>query len=74
MWGEVQRMHTTPWVRARARRTYWEKINPSSGRPSSASSSKPDNWGITAASKELKQHSDGTTIEELQEVFSYIKS
>ncbi|XP_076333420.1 betaine--homocysteine S-methyltransferase 1-like [Tachypleus tridentatus] len=74
MWGEGLRMHTKPWVRARARRTYWEKINPSSGRPFSASCSKPDNWGITAGSKELKQHSEGTTIEELQEVFSYIKS
>ncbi|XP_076333428.1 betaine--homocysteine S-methyltransferase 1-like [Tachypleus tridentatus] len=74
MWGEGLKMHTKPWVRARARRTYWEKINPSSGRPYSASSSKPDNWGVTAGSKELKQHSEGTTIEELQEVFSYINS
>ncbi|XP_022246007.1 betaine--homocysteine S-methyltransferase 1-like isoform X2 [Limulus polyphemus] len=74
MWGEGLRMHTKPWVRARARRSYWEKINPSSGRPYSASCSKPDNWGITAGSKELKQHSEGTTIEELQGVFSYIKA
>ncbi|XP_076333424.1 betaine--homocysteine S-methyltransferase 1-like [Tachypleus tridentatus] len=74
MWGEGLRMHTKPWVRARARRTYWEKINPSSGRPFSASYSKPENWGITAGSEELKQHSEGTTTEELQEVFSYINS
>ncbi|XP_076333421.1 betaine--homocysteine S-methyltransferase 1-like isoform X1 [Tachypleus tridentatus] len=43
MWGGGLRMHTKPWVRARACRSYWEKINPSSGRPYSASYSKPDN-------------------------------
>merc|ERR1719290_144900 len=39
MWGTGLRMHTKPWVRARARRDYWESINPSSGRPFSASMS-----------------------------------
>ncbi|XP_076332406.1 betaine--homocysteine S-methyltransferase 1-like isoform X1 [Tachypleus tridentatus] len=43
MWGGGLRMHTKPWVRARACRSHWEKINPSSGRPYSASFSKPDN-------------------------------
>ncbi|XP_076332417.1 S-methylmethionine--homocysteine S-methyltransferase BHMT2-like [Tachypleus tridentatus] len=43
MWCGGLRMHTKPWVRARACRSYWEKINPFSGRPYSASYSKPDN-------------------------------
>merc|ERR1711971_1553506 len=33
MWGEGLEMHTKPWVRARARRAYWENMKPASGRP-----------------------------------------
>uniref|UniRef100_A0A1W7RAE1 Betaine--homocysteine S-methyltransferase 1 n=1 Tax=Hadrurus spadix TaxID=141984 RepID=A0A1W7RAE1_9SCOR len=72
-WGEGLKMHTKPWVRARAQRSYWEALNPATGRPYSASCSKPDNWGITAGSKELQQHSESTTAEELEIVFSYMK-
>ncbi len=62
-------MHTKPWVRARARRTYWEKLNPSTGRPFSASLSRPDAWGVTKGSEELKQHAEETTETELEEVY-----
>lgn len=68
-WGEGLRMHTKPWVRARARRDYWEKLNPSTGRPMCAAFSKPDAWGVTKGDDELKQHKDATTNEELQELF-----
>ena len=35
-------------VRARSNKQYWETLNPGTGRPFSASLSKPDQWGITA--------------------------
>lgn len=72
-WGEGLKMHTKPWVRARARKSYWETLNPATGRPYSAACSKPANWGITAGSKELRQQSECTTAEELECVFSYMK-
>lgn len=68
-WGEGLKMHTKPWVRARARRSYWENLNPSTGRPHSSSFSKPDDWGVTAGSEDLKQKIEDTTTEELQQVF-----
>ncbi|XP_055931359.1 betaine--homocysteine S-methyltransferase 1-like [Argiope bruennichi] len=70
-WGEGLKMHTKPWVRARARRSYWEDLQPSTGRPHSAAFSKPDNWGVTAGSDELKQQAESTTNEELQKMFAY---
>uniref|UniRef100_UPI0037E8817A betaine--homocysteine S-methyltransferase 1-like n=1 Tax=Semicossyphus pulcher TaxID=241346 RepID=UPI0037E8817A len=33
LWGAALEMHTKPWVRARARREYWENLLPASGRP-----------------------------------------
>ncbi|XP_075907335.1 betaine--homocysteine S-methyltransferase 1-like [Nelusetta ayraudi] len=44
IWGSGLEMHTKPWVRARARRDYWEKLKPASGRPLCPSVSKPDGW------------------------------
>uniref|UniRef100_F6R5P0 Betaine--homocysteine S-methyltransferase 2 n=1 Tax=Callithrix jacchus TaxID=9483 RepID=F6R5P0_CALJA len=41
-WGSGLDMHTKPWVRARARREYWENLLPASGRPFCPSLSKPD--------------------------------
>lgn len=69
-WGGGLAMHTKPWVRARARKQYWETLKPSTGRPTSASMSKPDAWGVTAGSEDLKQHADVTSKEELDKVFS----
>ncbi|XP_064607668.1 betaine--homocysteine S-methyltransferase 1-like [Liolophura sinensis] len=68
-WGGGLRMHTKPWVRARARRDYWENLKPSSGRPFSAAMSKPAKWGVTQGNEELKQHKEETTQEELSELF-----
>ncbi|KAK8404743.1 hypothetical protein O3P69_007766 [Scylla paramamosain] len=64
-WAGGLRMHTKPWVRARAGRQYWENLRPSSGRPFSAAMSKPDAWGVTAGDASLKQKKDATTEEEL---------
>ena len=54
----------------RARKQYWENLKPSTGRPTSASMSQPDAWGITAGSEDLKQHTEVTSKEELDKVFS----
>jgi len=72
-WGGGLRMHTKPWVRARARRDYWENLNPSSGRPFAAAMSKPDQWGVTAGDSILKQKAATTTDEELTELFAHKK-
>ncbi|XP_077981780.1 betaine--homocysteine S-methyltransferase 1-like [Glandiceps talaboti] len=70
-WGDGLRIHTKPWVRARARRSYWENLNPGSGRPYSASLSKPDSWGVTAGSRDLVQQSEKTTDEQLKPLFQH---
>ncbi|GIX73065.1 betaine--homocysteine S-methyltransferase 1 [Caerostris extrusa] len=70
-WGAGLKMHTKPWVRARARRSYWEGLNPATGRPHSAAFSHPDNWGVTAGSEDLKQQAESTTEEQLQKVFQH---
>lgn len=54
----------------RARKDYWQNLNPATGRPHSAAFSKPDNWGVTAGSEDLKQKAESTTKEELQKVFA----
>uniref|UniRef100_A0A3B4BCU5 Hcy-binding domain-containing protein n=1 Tax=Periophthalmus magnuspinnatus TaxID=409849 RepID=A0A3B4BCU5_9GOBI len=41
LWGAALEMHTKPWVRARARREYWENLLPASGRPRCPSMAKP---------------------------------
>jgi len=69
-WGDGLRLHTKPWVRARARRSYWENLKPASGRPYCPSMSHPDSWGVTAGDKMLKQHSHATTEEEMKEVIA----
>ncbi|XP_006819776.1 betaine--homocysteine S-methyltransferase 1-like isoform X1 [Saccoglossus kowalevskii] len=69
-WGDGLRLHTKPWVRARARQTYWKNLKPSSGRPFSASLSKPDCWGVTAGDQELIQKTSNTTDDELKTLFS----
>jgi betaine-homocysteine S-methyltransferase len=69
-WGGGLQMHTKPWVRARARKEYWQNLKPATGRPTSSSMSSPDAWGWTAGSDELKQHAETTTKEEMDHVFS----
>lgn len=69
LWGDGLRQHTKPWVRARARRDYWENLNPASGRPESASFAKPDQWGVTQGDDILKQKADLTSDAELKTLF-----
>jgi len=68
-WGDGLRQHTKPWVRARARREYWENLKPSSGRPFSGAMSKPDEWGVTQGDDMLKQQAKLTTDDELQKLY-----
>lgn len=67
-WGACLAMHTKPWVRSRANKDFWVKLQPASGRPYSAAFSKPDNWGVTAGSDLLKQQREKTTKAELTEM------
>jgi len=73
LWGAGLKMHTKPWVRARANREYWEKCQPASGRPFCPSMSKPDNWEITAGHEDLKQHDTETTAAEMKRVLEFKK-
>jgi len=68
MWGEGLEMHTKPWVRARARRAYWENMKPASGRPFCPSMSCPDNWGVTKGDAILVQQQEATRKEQIEEV------
>jgi betaine-homocysteine S-methyltransferase len=70
MWGQGLRMHTKPWVRARADRKYWENLKPASGRPYSASCSTPDQWGVTAGTEELKQQKEATSAEDIKNLIA----
>ncbi|KAJ1209399.1 hypothetical protein NDU88_004777 [Pleurodeles waltl] len=69
-WASGLDMHTKPWVRARARREYWEKLAPASGRPYCPSMSRPDAWGVTKGAAELMQQKEATTEEQLKELFA----
>lgn len=64
-YGGGLKMHTKPWVRARASKDYWSALKPSTGRPFSGSFSKPAEWGVTQGSDALKQKTDETTEEEI---------
>lgn len=68
MWGAGLKIHTKPWVRARAHRDYWEKLNPSTGRPFSAALSKPDAWGVTKGDDILKQQTEATTDADIEKL------
>lgn len=68
MWGGGLKMHTKPWVRARARKDYWENLVPATGHPFSATLSRPDNWGVTAGDSSLKQQAKETSEEEIKQL------
>ncbi|XP_061553620.1 betaine--homocysteine S-methyltransferase 1 [Phycodurus eques] len=70
LWGGGLEMHTKPWCRARARRDYWEKLKPASGRPLCPSMSTPDGWGVTKGHVDLMQQKEATTKEQLQVLFN----
>jgi len=67
-WGAGLKMHTKPWVRARAVKKYWQTLKPASGRPYNPSMSQPDNWGVTQGDAALTQQADQTSEDQLSEV------
>ncbi|XP_022624512.1 betaine--homocysteine S-methyltransferase 1 [Seriola dumerili] len=69
IWGSGLEMHTKPWVRARARRDYWEKLKPASGRPFCPSMATPDGWGVTKGHADLMQQKEATSQEQLKALF-----
>uniref|UniRef100_A0A3Q2ZHT7 Betaine--homocysteine S-methyltransferase 1 n=1 Tax=Kryptolebias marmoratus TaxID=37003 RepID=A0A3Q2ZHT7_KRYMA len=73
-WGAGLEMHTKPWVRARARRDYWENLKPASGRPLCASLSVPDGWGVTRGHADLLQQKEATTKDQLKQLFDRSKT
>uniref|UniRef100_A0A3Q2CU16 Betaine--homocysteine S-methyltransferase 1-like n=1 Tax=Cyprinodon variegatus TaxID=28743 RepID=A0A3Q2CU16_CYPVA len=73
LWGSALEMHTKPWVRARARRDYWENIRPASGRPQCPSLSTPEGWGVTKGHSELVQHKEATSAQEMNRVLEMQK-
>lgn len=68
-WGSGLSLHTKPWVRARARRDYWEKLKPASGRPFCPSMATPDRWGVTKGHADLMQQKEATSKEQLEALF-----
>uniref|UniRef100_A0A667FMW8 Betaine--homocysteine S-methyltransferase 2 n=1 Tax=Lynx canadensis TaxID=61383 RepID=A0A667FMW8_LYNCA len=68
-WGSGLDMHTKPWIRARARKEYWENLRIASGRPYNPSMSKPDAWGVTKGTAELMQQKEATSEQQLRELF-----
>ncbi|TDH13016.1 hypothetical protein EPR50_G00052690 [Perca flavescens] len=73
MWGAGLEMHTKPWVRARARRDYWEHLSPASGRPTCPSMSTPEGWGVTKGHADLLQHKEATSTQEMKHVLEMQK-
>ncbi|KAA8592707.1 hypothetical protein FQN60_018162 [Etheostoma spectabile] len=73
-WGAGLEMHTKPWVRARARRDYWENLKPASGRPLCPSMSAPDGWGVTKGHTDLMQQKEATSQDQLKQLFDRSKS
>ncbi|KAM4532126.1 betaine--homocysteine S-methyltransferase 1-like [Fundulus diaphanus] len=68
-WGSGLALHTKPWVRARARRDFWETLKPASGRPFCPSMSRPDDWGVTKGHADLMQQKEPTSKEQLKALF-----
>ncbi|CAB4004374.1 betaine--homocysteine S-methyltransferase 1, partial [Paramuricea clavata] len=72
-WGKSLVCHTKPWVRARAGREYWEKLEPATGRPYSQSLARPDNWEVSRGHTLFKQHVEATSAKEMSDVKSFRK-
>ena len=70
-WGAGLRMHTKPWVRARANKTFWKGLEPASGRPYAPALSEPDEWEVTQGHSMLSQHKEATTEEEMEIVLKF---
>merc|ERR1712212_106160 len=63
----VRQLHRE-FLRARARRAYWENMKPASGRPFCPAMSCPDNWGVTKGDAILVQQQEATRKEQIAEV------
>jgi len=61
-------MHTKPWVRSRASKEYWAKLNPASGRPYCPCCSEPAQWGVTQGDALLCQQHEKTTDAEIEKL------
>jgi betaine-homocysteine S-methyltransferase len=70
-WGAGLKMHTKPWVRARANKDYWKGLEPASGRPYAPALSEPDEWEITQGHDMLAQHKEATTEAEMEKALKY---
>jgi len=70
-WGTGLRMHTKPWVRARATKDHWKGLEPASGRPYAPALSDPDDWAVTRGHNLLRQHKEATTEAEMENVFKF---
>jgi betaine-homocysteine S-methyltransferase len=70
-WGAGLRMHTKPWVRARANKNYWKGLEPASGRPYAPALSEPDEWEMTQGHDMLAQHKEATTEAEMKKVLRF---
>lgn len=70
LWGYALRQHTYPWVRARARRSHWENLEPTSGRPFSTALRKIETqWAdLSLSSKTMQQQKVQTTEEEVEQL------
>jgi len=70
-WGAGLRMHTKPWIRARANKDYWKGLEPASGRPYAPALSEPDEWEMTQGHDMLAQHKEATTEAEMEKVLKF---
>jgi len=70
LWGDALRQHTYPWVRARARRSHWENLHPTSGRPCSSALRKLESqWtNLAVNDNTMRQEKTLTTDEEVQQL------
>lgn len=67
LWGASLKQHTIPWLRARARREYWENLVPATGRPySSAFSSPQPHFDLIPGHEDFRQQKEMTTEEEVK--------
>ncbi|KXJ18991.1 betaine--homocysteine S-methyltransferase 1 isoform X2 [Exaiptasia diaphana] len=66
-WGEALKQHNYPWVRTRSTRSFWENLQPTSGRPYASSLRKFDPvFSLNTGHSDMKQYSEMTTEEEMK--------
>ncbi|KAK3722802.1 hypothetical protein QZH41_020010, partial [Actinostola sp. cb2023] len=67
LWGEALKQHTYPWVRPRSTRSYWENLEPTSGRPYASSMRKYDHvFDTQSGHSDMKQQTEMTSEEEIK--------